>query len=180
MFFGLTNSPATFQNMMNNLLRDLVDQGKVIVYIDDIMIFTVTLEEHHQVVQEVLQILKDNKLFLKAEKCTFEALEVEYLGLLVSEGQVHMDLIKVKGVSDWLKPRNKKDVQSFLGFANFYWRFIKGYSNMAGLLMKLTGKEEWSWGLEQEQAFRGLKKAMSMAPVLAMPKDEEPFMIKGD
>src|SRR3954462_5990637 len=120
MFFRLTNSPTTFQNMMNDLLRDLVDKGKVIVYIDDIMIFTVMIEEHHRIVREVLQVLKDNQLFLKAEKCTFEALEVEYLGLLVSEGQVHMDLIKVKGVADWPKPKNKKDIQSFLGFANFY------------------------------------------------------------
>src|SRR4051812_15620029 len=83
MFFGLTNLPATFQNMMNNLLRDLVDKGKVIVYIDEIM---VSLEEHHQIVWEVLQVLKDNQLFLEAKKCTFEALEVEYLGLLASEG----------------------------------------------------------------------------------------------
>src|SRR3954463_1790876 len=120
MFFGLTNSPATFQNMMNDLLRDLVDKGKVIIYIDDIVIFTVSLEEHYRIVQEVLQVLKDNQLFLKAKKCTFETLEVEYLGLLVSEGQVHMDPIKVKGVADWPKPKNKKDVQSFLGFSNIY------------------------------------------------------------
>src|SRR4051794_1220699 len=116
MFFGLTNSPATFQNMMNDLLRDLVDKGKVIVYIDDIMIFTVMIEEHRRIVQEVLQVLKDNQLFLKAKKCTFEALEVEYLGLLVSEGLVHMDLVKVQGVSEWLTPKNKKDTQSSLRF----------------------------------------------------------------
>src|SRR3954468_23520500 len=79
MFFRLTNSPATFQNMMNDLLRDLVDKGKVMVYIDDIMIFTVSPEEHQHIVQQVLQILKVNQLFLKAKKCTFKALEVEYL-----------------------------------------------------------------------------------------------------
>src|SRR3954462_6680088 len=166
--------------MMHNLLSHLVDRGKAIVYIDDIMIFTITLEEHCQIVWQVLQVLKDNQLFLKAEKCTFKALEVEYLGLLVSEGQVRMDPLKVKGVADWPKPKNKKDIQSFLGFANFYQRFIKGYSEMARPLTKLTGKEEWSWGSEQERAFEGLKRAMSTAPVLAMPKDEEPFMIKCD
>src|SRR3954463_1621851 len=105
---------------------------------------------HCQVVQEVLHVLSDNQLFLKAEICMFEVLEVEYLGLLVSEGQVCMDLIKVKGVADWLKLKNKKDIQFFLGFTNFYWQFIKGYSKMARPLMKLTGKEEWSWGSEQE------------------------------
>src|SRR3954466_15154809 len=136
------------------------------------MIFTVMIEEHRKIVQEVVQVLKDNQLFLKAKKCIFEALEVEYLGLLVSEGQVCMDLIKVKGVADWPKPKNKKDIQSFLGFTNFYRRFIKGYSKMARPLTKLMGKEEWSWGSEQEQAFEGLKKAMSMALVLAMSKDE--------
>lgn len=120
MFFGLTYSPATFQNMMNGLLRGLVDRGKVIIYIDNIMIFTIGIEEHQQVVQEVLQILKDNQLFLKAEKCIFKVLEVEYLGLPVSKGQVCMDPIKVKGIVDWLKPKNKKDIQLFLGFANFY------------------------------------------------------------
>src|SRR3954470_20539886 len=166
--------------MMNNLLRNLVDKGKVIVYIDDITIFTVMIEEHCKIVQEVLQVLKDNQLFLKAEKCISEALEVEYLGLLVSERQLCMGPIKFKGVVDWLKPKNKKDIQSFLGFTNFYQQFIKGYSKMARSLTKLTGKEEWSWGLEQEQAFEGLKKAMSMAPVLAMPKGEEPFMIECD
>src|SRR3954468_21612253 len=98
--------------MMNDLLRELVDKGKVIAYIDNIMIFTISLEEHCKIVREVLQVLKDNQLFLKAEKCTFEALEVEYLGLLVLEGQVRMDPIKVKGVTDWPKPKNKKDVQS--------------------------------------------------------------------
>src|SRR5205823_14294218 len=143
-------------------------------------IFTVMIEEHHQIVREVLQVLKDNQLFLKAKKCTFKALEVEYLGRLVSEGQVCMDPIKVKGVADWPKRKNKKDIQSFLGFANFYRRFIKGYSEMAKPLTKLTGKEEWSWDSEQERAFEGLKKAMSTAPVLAMPKDEEPFMIECD
>src|SRR4051794_25365927 len=80
--------------------------------------------------------------------------------------------------SDWPKPKNKKDIQSFLGFANFYQQFIKGYSEMAQLLTRFTGKEGWSWGSAQEQAFKGLKKAMSSALVLAMPKDEDPFMIK--
>src|SRR5205823_4898603 len=110
-----------------DLLREPVDRVKVIICIDNIMIFTLTLEEHCLIFQEVLQILRDNQLFLKAKKCTFEALEVEYLGLLVSEGQVCIDPIKVQGVSEWPTPRSKKDIQSFLGFVNFYQQFIQGY-----------------------------------------------------
>jgi len=98
MFFGLTNSPATFQTMMNELFKELVDEGAVVVYIDDILIFTATLEEHRRVVRRVLEVLAENNLFLKPEKCTFEAREVEFLGFIVSEGNIEMDPVKVAGV----------------------------------------------------------------------------------
>jgi hypothetical protein len=91
MFFGLTNSPATFQTMMNDLFRNLVSQGVVIVYMDDILIFTNSLEEHRRITREVLKILHDNHLFLKVEKCEFERREIEYLGLVIRQGQVSMD-----------------------------------------------------------------------------------------
>ena len=98
MFFGLTNSPATFQTMMNHLFRDLINRGKVVVYMDDIMIFTDTLAEHRKIVKEVLTILRQNKLSLKHTKCEFEVLETEYLGLIVAQGSVRMDKGKVQGV----------------------------------------------------------------------------------
>ena len=110
MFFGLTNSPATFQTMMNHLFRDLINKGKVVVYMDDIMIFTKTLKEHRLIVKEVLQILRDNKLSLKHTKCDFKTVETEYLGLIVSEGQIKMDPSKVKGVTDWPVPKNRKEL----------------------------------------------------------------------
>ena len=110
MFFGLTNSPATFQTMMNHLFRDLINKGKVVVYMDDIVIFTKTLEEHCTIVKEALQILRDNKLSLKHIKCDFETVETEYLGLIVSEGQIKMDSGKVKGVTNWLIPKNRKEL----------------------------------------------------------------------
>ena len=91
MFFGLTNSPATFQTMMNELLRDLINTGKVLIYIDDILIFTNNLDEHRKLVRQVLSILSTNKLYLKPEKCEFEKLQIEFLGLIVSEGKVEMD-----------------------------------------------------------------------------------------
>ena len=122
MFFGLTNSPATFQTMMNNIFRDLVMEGVVVVYLDDILIFTETLEEHRKVTRRVLVLLKKHQLFLKPDKC--EKTKVEYLGVIVSYNSVEMDPAKVAGVAEWPVPSNKKEVQSFLGFTNFYRRFI--------------------------------------------------------
>jgi hypothetical protein len=100
MFFGLCNSPATFQAMMNNLFRDLIDGGVVIVYLDDILIFTDTLDKHRKVVKKVLQILKDDDLYLKPEKCEFEKNRIEYLGLIISHGHTEMDPVKVAGILD--------------------------------------------------------------------------------
>ena len=125
MFFGLTNSPATFQTMMDSIFEELISEGVVVVYLDDILIFTKTLEEHRRVVKRVLEILQDNNLFLKPEKCEFERTEIEYLGVVISHNSVRMDPVKVSGVSEWPTPSSKKEVQSFLGFTNFYRRFIR-------------------------------------------------------
>ena len=110
MFFGLCNSPTTFQTMMNHIFRDLINKGKVVVYMDDIMIFTKTLDEHRQIVREVLKILRENKLSLKHTKCDFETQEMEYLGLIMSEGQIKMDPGKVKGVTDWPVSKSCKEL----------------------------------------------------------------------
>ncbi|SJL06601.1 uncharacterized protein ARMOST_09943 [Armillaria ostoyae] len=120
MFFRLTNSPATFQWMMNDIFKDLISEGKVTIYLDNILIFTKDLEEHRHIVRQVLQCLQENKLFLKAEKCEFEVLETEYLGVIISEGTVCMDPIKLAGITEWPTPTKKKKLQSFLGFTNFY------------------------------------------------------------
>ena len=120
MFFRLTNSLATFQTMMNHLFRDLINRGKVVVYMDDIMIFTATIEEHQQIVREVLQLLRENKLYLKHMKCEFEQLETEYLALVVGHNSVHMDQTKVVGILEWPVPQTRKELQGFLGFLNFY------------------------------------------------------------
>jgi len=124
MFFGMTNSPVTFQTMMNDIFQNLIAEGIVVVYLDDILIFTKTKEEHERAVRRVLQVLKENKLFLYLEKCEFCKQRIEYLGLVISENKVSMDLVKVTGVREWPTPENKTDVQAFLGFVNFYWRFI--------------------------------------------------------
>jgi hypothetical protein len=120
MFFGLTNSPATFQTMMNDIFQELIFEGVVVVYLDDILIFTETIEQHREVTHQVLKLLEENKLFLKPDKCEFEKTRVEYLGVIISHNSIEIDLVKVAGVADWPAPTSKKEVQLFLGFTNFY------------------------------------------------------------
>jgi len=120
MFFGMTNSPATFQTMMNDIFRDLIAEGIMVVYLDDILIFTRTEEEHAKAIRRVLQVLQEHKLFLCPEKCEFCKERIKYLGLVISENEVSMDPVKVTGVRGWPTPENKTDIQAFLGFVNFY------------------------------------------------------------
>ena len=110
MFFGMTNSPATFQTMINNIFQNLIAEGIVVIYLDDILIFTKTEEEHAQAVWWVLQVLQENKLFLHPEKCEFCKEWIEYLGLVILENEVFMDPVKVAGVWEWPTPENKTDV----------------------------------------------------------------------
>jgi len=131
MFFGMTNSPAIFQTMMNDIFQNLIVEGIVVVYLNDILIFTKMEEEHVQAVRWVLQVLKENKLFLRLEKCEFYKQQIKYLGLVILENEVSMDPVKVAGVREWPTPVNKTDVQAFLGFVNFYQRFIQDFSAKA-------------------------------------------------
>src|SRR5277367_4402951 len=129
MFFGLTNSPATFQTMMNELFRDLIRERWVITYMDDILICTKTIEENIRCTKRVLQRLEEHDLYLKPEKCLFWRTEVEYLGMVISENQLKLDPVKVAGIADWPTPKTIKDVRSFLGFGNYYRRFIHAYGD---------------------------------------------------
>ena len=141
MFFGLMNSPTTFQTMMNNIFQDLIAEGVVCIYLADILIFTKTLLEHRNIVRKVLEHLQEHKLYLKPERCEFEWKWIEYLKVIVSEGLVEMDPFKVSGIAEWPVPWNKKEVQSFVGFINFYQRFIKDFSHHAHTLFDLTKKD---------------------------------------
>ena len=131
MFFGLTNSPATFQAMMNDLLRDLVVEEKVAVFIDDVMVATETEEGHDEIVEEVLRRLEENDLFVKLEKCVWKIREVGFLGVIIGKEGVRMEKEKVQGVVEWLVPKNMKDVQKFLGLANYYRQFVKDFAKIA-------------------------------------------------
>jgi hypothetical protein len=126
MGFGFHNAPATFQALMNSILVDLIAQAEVAVYMDDILIYSCNLEHHHKIVCEVLKRLQEYNLYLKPEKCEFEKQEMEYLGMIIRPGEVQMDPGKVAAVKDWPTPTTLKEVRAFIGFANFYRRFIKG------------------------------------------------------
>jgi hypothetical protein len=181
MFFGLTNSPATFQTMMNEIFQDLIMEGVVCVYIDDILIYTWTLEEHRHISWLIMERLRKHKLYLRLDKCEFEQTQIEYLSLIISKGQAEMDPVKVAGVVDWPKPQNKKEVQSFLGFTNFYRQFIQDFSHHAQPLFDLTGKNApWTWGEAQQTAFDELKRAVTSQLVLMFADDACPFRIEAD
>ena len=182
MFFGLTNSPSTFQSMMDTIFRDLVLSGEVVIYMDDILIATPdNLTHHRQLVHRVLDQLEEHDLYLKPKKCVFEVREVEFLGVILRHGQVRMDPVKVQGVLDWPIPQNLKDVHSFLGFYSFYQRFIKGFATLARPLNDLLKKETpWEWTPARQHAFEVLKGRITQAPVLAMPDCKKPFELEVD
>jgi len=144
MFFGLTNSPSTFQTMMNHIFRDLhihhLQSGtRIIVYMDNILIATSsTLTDHKQAVHNVLSRLEEHDLYLKPEKCVWETPSVDYLGVILEKGVTCMDPIKISGIANWPIPKTVKDVRSFLGFCNFYRAFIRGFANIARPLNQLT------------------------------------------
>ena len=154
---------------MNHILKKQIDEGHVIVYMDDILVFTTSLEEHRRIVHEVLEILQEHKLYLKPEKCTFESPHVDYLGIIIGNGTVRMDPEKVKVVMDWPTPEKKRDVQSFLGFCNFFRRFIRGFSEIARPLSRLTGNSEWSWSTDEQLAFDQLKSRIAEDVTLTIP-----------
>jgi len=142
MYFRLTNSSATFQAMMNDLFRDLINQGDTVTFIDDILVATDTEKGHDKLVEEVLRRLEKNNLFVKLEKCKWKVREVEFLGVVISPKGVEMQKEKVEGVLSWPASRNVKEVQKFLGLTNYYRRFIKNFARIAALLHVLVRNEQ--------------------------------------
>jgi hypothetical protein len=128
----------------------------------------------------VLETLEKNKLYLKPEKCEFKRTEIEYLGVIVSHNSMKMDPVKITGIMEWPEPKNVKQVQAFLSFVNFYRRFVRGYSEVAKPLTKLTGKAGWSWGDNQKKAFSELKQRIAEDIVLVLPTDDRKFRLEAD
>ncbi|GAB7336241.1 hypothetical protein MBLNU13_g09002t2 [Cladosporium sp. NU13] len=178
--FGLTNAPATFQAYINNVLRKYLDHF-VVVYLDDILVYSKTYDDHVRDVRKVLQALADAKMKIKPEKTEFHKTEVKFLGYIVSREGLKMDQKKIEAVTSWPKPGTVKEVQSFLGFANFYRQFIKDYSKIAAPLTELTKKDkEFVWSAEAEEAFQELKTRFSTEPILVIFDPKKPSVVETD
>ena len=142
MFFGLCNSPATFQQMMDKIFRDEIHEAWIIIYMDDMFIFTKELIDNIRHTRRILQKLRDNDLYIKPEKCVFWQPKVEYLGMIIEENRIGMDPVKLRGIAEWPTPKTVKEVRSFLGFGNYYRKFIDGYGDLTTPLNELLRKEE--------------------------------------
>jgi transposase InsO family protein len=181
MFFGMCNSPATFQSMMDAIFSDMIDDNIVIIYMDDIFIFAPDESTLTKNTRKVLARLQENDLFLKPAKCEFNKTKVEYLGMVIEEGKISMDSGKLKGIQDWPTPTTVKQVRSFLGFGNFYRRFIWHFSELAKPLNDLLKKDQkFEWTNNCQRAFDELKKRFTEEPVLMMPDQTKPFQIESD
>ncbi len=172
--------PSVFQDFMHEVLREFLHRF-VLVYIDDILIYSRSWAEHRQHVAEVLQRLKEHELFLKAEKCSFHQSSVKFLGYHIDQNGVRMDEGKVTAIRDWPIPTSVKELQRFLGFANFYRRFIQNYSSIASPLTNLLRlkPKSLSWTPSATEAFTTLKEAFISAPILVHPDPDKAFVRAG-
>ena len=182
MYFDLTNSPATFQTMMDEIFKEELAKGDVVIYMDDILIATEgDLHTHKQVVARILFMLKSHDLFLKPEKCSFHKRKVDYLGFIVGKGQVKMDPVKVDALTDWPKPTSVKEMRSFLGFGNYYKGFIDNYSAPARSLHELTKKNvQWRWTDKEQNTFDALKVMFTSYPILRNPDPDKRYIVDTD
>jgi hypothetical protein len=180
MSFGLTNGPDYFMYLMNKVFMEYL--GKfVVVFIDDILIFSKNEEDHDEHLRVVLQKLRENQLYAKLSKCEFWLKEVSFLGHIISEGRISVDPSKIIDVLSWRTPQNVSDIRSFLGLAGYYRRFIEGFSKISKPMMELLVKgNTFEWTSRHETSFQELKKKLTTTPVLTMPDMEKPFSIYCD
>ena len=178
--FGLTNAPATFQAYINNVLREYIDVF-VCVYIDDILIYSRTLEQHVEHVRKVLRALKKHNLRLKPSKSEFHVQRTKFVGCVVSPDGIEVDPDKIDKVQDWPIPKCTRDVQSFIGFANYYRQFIRGFSGIAAPLTTLmSSKKEFSWSEPAQKAFDELRSLLTSTPVLQLFDPDKPSTVETD
>jgi len=142
MFFGMTNSLATFQAIMNEILRDLINKGKVVAFVDNVLVGIETEEGHDEIVEEILKRLEENDLYIKPEKCVWKARKIGFLGVVIGPNGIEIEAEKVDGVLSWPQPKNVKDARKFLGLVNYYRRFIKDFARVARPMNVLTWKNE--------------------------------------
>ncbi|GJW33902.1 reverse transcriptase domain-containing protein [Tanacetum coccineum] len=178
--FGLTNAPAIFMDLMNRVCKPYLDKF-VIVFIDDILIYSKSEEEHEAHLKTILDLLKKEKLYAKFSKCEFWLQEVQFLGHVVNRDGIHVDPSKVESVKNWKTPESSTEIRSFLGLAGYYRRFIENFSKIAKPLTLLTQKNKtYVWGDKQDEAFQILKEKLCNAPVLALPDGPDDFVVYCD
>lgn len=173
MSFGLTNAPAYFMQLMNSVFMDYLDKF-VVVFIDDILIYSKMEAEHEEHLRLVLQRLREHKLYAKFSKCEFWIDEVRFLGHVVSKGGIAVDPSNVSTVTNWKVPEIPKEVRGFLGLAGYYRRFIENFSKIAKPMTSLQEKDaKFKWTDAQQAAFNEFKKRLTTAPVLTLPDQQK-------
>ncbi|GJS02344.1 putative reverse transcriptase domain-containing protein [Tanacetum coccineum] len=174
--FGLTNAPAVFMDLMNRVCKPYLDKF-MIVFIDDILIYSKNKQEHKEHLKLILELLKKEELYAKFSKCEFWIPKVQFLGHVIDSEGIHVDPAKIESIKDWTSPKSPTEIRQFLGLAGYYRRFIEGFSKIAKPMTKLTQKKvKFEWGDKQEAAFQLLKQKLCSAPILALPEGSEDFI----
>ncbi|GJY09852.1 putative reverse transcriptase domain-containing protein [Tanacetum coccineum] len=178
--FGLTNAPAVFVGLMNQVCKPYLDKF-VIVFIDDILIYSRNKQEQEEHLKLILELLKKEQLYAKFSKCEFWIPKVQFLGYVIDSQGIHVDPAKIESVKDWASPKSAMEIRQFLGLAGYYRRFIEGFSKIVKPMTKLTQKKvKFDWGDKAETAFQLIKHKLYSAPILALPKGNEDFIVYCD
>ncbi|GKD43742.1 putative reverse transcriptase domain-containing protein [Tanacetum coccineum] len=178
--FGLTNAPAVFMDLMNRVCKPYLDKF-VIVFIDDIMIYSKNKQEHKEHLKLILELLRKEELYAKFSKCEFWIPKVQFLGHMIDSKGIHVDPAKIESIKDWTSPKSLTKIRQFLGLARYYRRFIEGFLKIAKPMTKLTQKKvKFEWGDKQETTFQLLKQKLCSAPILALPEGSEDFIVYYD
>nr|GFC00165.1 putative reverse transcriptase domain-containing protein [Tanacetum cinerariifolium] len=178
--FGLTNAPTVFIDLMNQVCKPYLDKF-MIVFIDDMLIYSKDEKEHEEHIKAILELLKKEELYAKFSKCEFWFPKIQFFGHVIDKQCIHVDPAKIESLKDWASPKSPTKIRQFLGLAGYYRRFIEGFSKIAKPMTKLTQKKvKFEWGDKQEEMFQLLKQKLCSAPILALPEGSEDFIVYCD